>query len=196
MQDDIARGEFDDKDGNPALLVHLLDNEDNNRTSGVVVDSTVLAGSDIKNTGDLFHWHVLISPQQGNYYGLRLHATMSFTERFPSAPPSIALDTNIPHSNTFGGIGRWHAGDDAYICLDLLSEFSQKPFAGWTPAYSVSALLRQFQTFLFDQWVGDFFHGLCRVILFSQEQSDQHQEDQESSHTHTLQMKIKNLQCK
>ena len=133
VQDDIANGEFATSHGTPALVVNLVD-------------------------GDVFRWHIVISPQAGNFQGLRLHATMNFFENFPSSPPDIGLDTNIPHSNTFGDVGQ-----HAWICLDLLSAGSQQRFGGWTPAYSISALLRQFQTFLFDEWVRNNFPSPERV---------------------------------
>lgn len=167
VQEHISKGEFADQNGAPALLVHLVNS-------------------------DVFHWHVIISPQQGHFQGLRLHATMEFSEGFPSSPPRIALDTNIPHCTTshFENTGSryypWGMEDEfeferpypTWICLDLiLSAGSQQPFANakWTPAYSVSALLRQFQAFLSDEWVGGWFfsrngcvheHGVASRICF------------------------------
>ena len=156
VQFEIKTGEFDIRMGKNSGNI----NSGNYINSGNINSSTNTTNNTRSSTnktslhvflrnGDVFEWHILISPQQGNYQGLRLHARMYFTDDFPSSPPRIELDTNIPHSNTFGAIGH-----NAYICLDLLSRWSSKKYAGWTPAYSVGALLRQLQSFLFDAWVG------------------------------------------
>eukprot|EP00392_Amoebophrya_sp_AT5.2_P003305 g3310.t1 len=110
-----------------------------------------------------WEWHVALSPQSGNYKGLHnLHLVFLFCEQFPEKPPTVTLSTTIPHSNVYGG----------WLCTDILRTFSMlthserlfgvrgvgKTLAkrmGWSPAYSVQALLIQIQAFLFDDWVLD-----------------------------------------
>lgn len=120
---------------------------------------------------DIFEWHVRLSPQSGNYRGLTLHMVLNFAATpggmgqhhddargYPHDPPQVTLSTNIPHSNIIPG----HRGrDDNYLCLDLLKNFffmshgggSGRRGEGWSVGYSVSALLLQIQTFLFDSHV-------------------------------------------
>ncbi|CAD7940478.1 unnamed protein product [Amoebophrya sp. A120] len=117
-----------------------------------------------------FEWHVTLSPTSGNYYGLKnLHLVLTFSERYPEEPPTVNLSSYIPHSN----IVPHHGNARNFLCTDLLKNFdwfmgqgtmdkrattrgvgkTSASSMGWSPAYSMQALLVQIQAFLFDEWV-------------------------------------------
>jgi ubiquitin-protein ligase len=91
-------------------------------------------------TFDLFHWRACLRPNDGPYAGIVFHVKLIFPETYPQNPPDISLCSSIPHPNVFGD----------WICLDMLKFYtSSTPYEGWTPAYSVTSILLQLQSFLF-----------------------------------------------
>ena len=71
------------------------------------------------------------------------HFTLEFPRDYPTSPLHIKASTLIPHPNVY----------PSFICLDLLQEFVQGGDdgyrGGWSPSYSVQAILLNVQSFLF-----------------------------------------------
>ena len=81
---------------------------------------------------------------------------IKFPQNYPQAPPKVCLCTPIEgHPNVFS----W--GDEyPYVCLDMLKPYtSDIPFQGWSSAYSVTSLLLQLQSFLFEENAVPQDHG-------------------------------------
>ena len=78
-----------------------------------------------------------------------IHFTMIFPQNYPFSPPKINLYGFINHPNIFY--------DDhnqfPYICLDILQERNEytPDFSGWSSAYTLSSIIMQFYSFLFDE---------------------------------------------
>lgn len=90
----------------------------------------------------IFTWHGnLRGPEGTPYQGGVFHIEMVFDELYPHKPPTVRLFTDLPHPNVFG----------RDICLDMLDGKKKILYQGWTSAYSVSSILLQLQSFLFEQ---------------------------------------------
>ena len=98
---------------------------------------------------DLFEWHCnMKGPELSPYQGTVFHFIMQFPHSYPFQPPKLFFCSYLKHENVFR----------AWICLDMLEEFEwsskeqlDKPYSGWTTAYSVHSVLLQLQSFLFDK---------------------------------------------
>ena len=96
---------------------------------------------------NIFEWHCNICPDSGDFKGVIFHLIMYFDEKYPVLPPKVKLCTSIPHPNVFG----------EWICLDMIKRDgdngykNDKKYQGWTPAYSVTSILMQLESFLFSQ---------------------------------------------
>lgn len=106
-------------------------------------------------THDLLQWHANLRPMEGPYAGTIFHVILQFPTNYPESPPKVYLCHALDHPNVFGaplfssngGCSRF-----PYICLDMLQEaYTNEPYTGWTSAYSVTAILLQIQSFLFDE---------------------------------------------
>jgi len=107
---------------------------------------------------NLYEWHGNMVPLQGRYQGIIIHFIMKFKDTYPKEPPKVKLCTGIPHSNIIQ-----HGNEDNFLCLDILNNFfwtttntSSDSYSGWSSAYSVSSLVMQIQTFLFDDYVENY----------------------------------------
>jgi ubiquitin-protein ligase len=92
---------------------------------------------------DLFEWHVNIMSTNGALRGTPFHFIMKFPKNYPDRAPKVTPATYIAHPNVFGD----------YICLDILTmseETTTTAYRGWTNAYTVSSILVQLQSFLFE----------------------------------------------
>ncbi|KAI8621981.1 hypothetical protein BC830DRAFT_1091706 [Chytriomyces sp. MP71] len=82
-----------------------------------------------------------MTPQEGIYAGLPLHATVTLPTGYPQTSPNVVLDTLIRHPNVFPG----------WICCDILKgklfRDDQGRVSGYSPAYSLSAVLMQLLSF-------------------------------------------------
>jgi len=90
---------------------------------------------------NLLEWHANITTPR--FKGIAFHLILKFPENYPKMPPKVTPCHYIKHGNVF----------DDYICLDILTmaaETSTTPYRGWSNAYTVSSLLVQLQSFLFD----------------------------------------------
>lgn len=73
-----------------------------------------------------------------------IHLVLTFTEEYPSKPPSVLLCTPFPHANVVRKANGSYA-----ICLDMLEPRKNKsPYSGWSSAMSVLSILVQLQSFL------------------------------------------------
>ena len=100
---------------------------------------------------NLFEFHVNILVNNGVYNGLYVHLIMIFTDEYPKIPPQIKVCTPIKHRKIFG----------EFLCLNILrSNTSNKPYNGWSSAYSITSILMQLQLLSFsfvDNMGNDFF---------------------------------------
>jgi len=74
---------------------------------------------------------------------ITFHFEIKYPANYPKKAPKVQNLTKIVHPNVFG----------SYICLDILTmseETSNTPYRGWTSAYTISSLLVQLQSFLFE----------------------------------------------
>jgi len=74
---------------------------------------------------------------------ITFHFEIDYPHNYPKQAPKVKNCTKIEHPNVFG----------TFICLDILTmsaETANTPFRGWTPAYTISSLLVQLQSFLFE----------------------------------------------
>src|SRR3990167_1144059 len=97
---------------------------------------------------DLFEWHTnMVGPEGNPYSGVVFHIIMQFPHTYPFNPPKLYFCSFLKHDHVF----------KTWICLDMLQEFEwageeqDKPYTGWTTAYSVHSVLLQLQSFLFDK---------------------------------------------
>lgn len=91
-------------------------------------------------TSDMFVWHCNLRPDDGPFSGTVFHLVLRFPWDYPTSPPRVKLCTFLEHPNVYND----------WICLDMLQpRYTNKPFQGWTSAYSVSSILLQLQSFLF-----------------------------------------------
>jgi ubiquitin-conjugating enzyme E2 D/E len=98
---------------------------------------------------DLFEWHCsLVGPAGSPYAGVIFHLILQFPFTYPFEPPTLFFCSYIDHPHVFG----------SWVCLDMLQEAQwateeerNKPYTGWSSAYSVQSILLQLQAFLFDE---------------------------------------------
>ena len=90
---------------------------------------------------NIMEWHCNICPDSGDFKNIVFHLIINFDETYPTLAPDVELCTPIPHPNVFG----------EWICLDMLKRDDSGKYKGWTAAYSVTSILMQLQSFLFEQ---------------------------------------------
>jgi len=111
---------------------------------------------------NFFEWHVNMSPFNSEFDGSAFHLIISFPPNYPNEAPEVHACSLIDHLNVFEIDGHFH------ICLDVLtmsSAMKGTPYQGWTTAYTVSSLLIQLQSFLFDL---DLCHPVSTRHMISQ----------------------------
>lgn len=89
---------------------------------------------------DISVWHANICVES---LKIVFHFEIRYPSNYPNAAPKVKPFTTIRHPNVFGD----------YICLDILTmseETSNTPYRGWTSAYTISSLLVQLESFLFE----------------------------------------------
>jgi len=105
---------------------------------------------------DFMTWHGNLVPQYGRYQGFLIHYEIKFTDDYPLIPPKVFLRVMIPHKNVFYG---WDKNrENLSICLDLIKLFSLEGYkkvktssylGGWSSSYSLTTILLQLESFLF-----------------------------------------------
>jgi ubiquitin-protein ligase/Mg-chelatase subunit ChlD len=89
---------------------------------------------------DISVWHANIWVES---LEVAFHFEIRYPVDYPKRAPKVKPFTTIKHQNVFG---------DA-ICLDILTmstETANTPYRGWTSAYTISSLLVQLESFLFE----------------------------------------------
>ena len=77
----------------------------------------------------------------------RLHLQMSFPVDYPSGPPTLTIDTYLPHPNVQQSIEGVNQ-----VCLDMLEpNTSGEPFRGWSAAFTARSVLVQLKSLLDDR---------------------------------------------
>ena len=116
---------------------------------------------------NLFEWH-------GNlWFGdAPLHFALFFPDNYPTAPPTCALASRLPHPNVSRAGFEWSGGFEWSLCLDLLEPAPKgeaaAPYTGWSSAYSVHSILLQLQAFLSDPSTPKYLEPKCEYgSLFS-----------------------------
>jgi ubiquitin-protein ligase/Mg-chelatase subunit ChlD len=92
---------------------------------------------------NIFEWHANVAPFDKELSQVPFHLKIVFSEDYPNRAPKVKVCSYISHPNVFG----------EYLCLDILTmseETIGSPYRGWSKAYTVSSLLVQLQSFLFD----------------------------------------------
>jgi ubiquitin-protein ligase len=87
---------------------------------------------------DIWHANIYVPSLDVHF-----HFEITYPKNYPNKAPKVKNLTHISHKNVFG----------SYICLDILTmseETANTPFRGWTSAYTISSLLVQLQSFLFE----------------------------------------------
>ncbi|KAL3909591.1 MAG: hypothetical protein SGILL_008029 [Bacillariaceae sp.] len=108
-------------------------------------------------TANIFEWRANLRPAEGPFKGIVFQCIFEFTAAYPRDPPNIKLCTPLPHPNVFD-----NSNDDGtgWICLDMIKVYtSSTPYEGWTPAYSVTSILLQLQSFLFAENIPQDYGG-------------------------------------
>ncbi|KAK3262957.1 hypothetical protein CYMTET_28216 [Cymbomonas tetramitiformis] len=94
---------------------------------------------------NIFCMIVTLTPQEGPLHGQSFDMELRFPCKYPAEPPNLRLLTDdlSGHPNVYG---RW-------VCLNMLRGGHIRGFdtvsSGWSPAYSLSSILMQLQSFLF-----------------------------------------------
>lgn len=93
---------------------------------------------------DLFKWSATFVADGGQWSNVPVHVHITFADSYPLTPPRVEMITRrLVHPNVFPG---------GYICLDMLRlpepQWGDKPYQGWSSAYTVSAVLMQLYGFL------------------------------------------------
>ena len=89
----------------------------------------------------------------GIYKNIMLHLIMNFPENYPVKGPQILLAPNQYFTNAHHSYIFQDKGSGGYlICVDLLDYnfFGNYMEGGWSPDYTISAILLQLQVFLCD----------------------------------------------
>jgi ubiquitin-protein ligase len=92
---------------------------------------------------DLYVWHANIVGCFGTpYEGIVYHLILEFPSNYPISPPKVTLCHHIERQFVFGN----------KICIDILETFkTNEKSTGWSSSYSISSILLQIQSYLFDK---------------------------------------------
>ncbi|KAL0488051.1 ubiquitin conjugating enzyme E2 [Acrasis kona] len=87
-------------------------------------------------------WHANMMGAEGSRYaGVVFHLSLLFPNDYPLSPPDVRLLTTVHRSHVYG----------SWICLDMLeTHYTNELYSGWSTAYSLSSILLQLQSYLFD----------------------------------------------
>lgn len=102
-------------------------------------------------------WHcTTVGPQGTPYEKVPLHWILEFTENYPNEAPKAFFPIKFGHGRNFYASSTDGKGRQ-YICMNIFSNFEsqhpewQKKYGeGWSPSYTVSTILVQFQAALSD----------------------------------------------
>lgn len=84
---------------------------------------------------DIMTWETIIfGPEDTIWENGIFKLVMTFTDKYPSAPPKVIFKTPIFHPNVYA---------TGAICLDILGR-------AWTPIYDVASILTSIQSLLTD----------------------------------------------
>eukprot|EP01080_Neovahlkampfia_damariscottae_P004544 gene4544-7928_t len=100
-----------------------------------------IAAAPYKN--DLYCWHAnIVGSVDSPYEGVVFHLVLNFPEDYPNKPPKVSLCTKIERQFVYG----------SKICIDILETFkTNEKSTGWSSSYSISSILLQIQSYLFDK---------------------------------------------
>jgi len=101
---------------------------------------------------NILEWHANVTPFDPQLNNVPFHLKIVFPSEYPDKAPKVFVLHHIEHPNVFG----------SYLCLDILTmseETAGTPYRGWSKAYTVSSLLVQLQSFLFDLETGYLTKG-------------------------------------
>jgi ubiquitin-protein ligase len=90
---------------------------------------------------NMFIWHANIKSLEGKYAGRIIHLHLDLPPDYPDSAPQVKVPMEFAHPNVFGDS----------ICLDMLKMYAQGAYKGWSRAYSVSGILIQLASFLFEE---------------------------------------------
>jgi ubiquitin-protein ligase len=100
-----------------------------------------------------------------------IHFMLKFNGDYPHSPPMILLYGSFQHDNIFYNdyYGSTEPGFP-YICLDMLKprNGSMANYSGWSSAYSLSSIVMQFYSFLFDEKIEQDYGGYSRNHITSE----------------------------
>ena len=92
---------------------------------------------------DLYCWHAnILGSVDSPYEGTVFHLILDFPQEYPNKPPKVTLRTQIERQFVYGN----------KICIDILETFkTNEKSTGWSSSYSISSILLQIQSYLFDK---------------------------------------------
>eukprot|EP01084_Bolivina_argentea_P035607 66029_1 len=115
---------------------------------------------------NVFEWHINMNATTGILKDITLHLVLTFPGDYPKQPPSIRIPTYFPHTNVFESYGwhwnhkwKWTGTQSYWICLDMLKRKTEAQkdrqvvtdaYHGWSAGYSVSSVLLQLSSFLYE----------------------------------------------
>ena len=115
---------------------------------------------------NLFSWDVVLVPMnlEWPFFEVaavpRFHFRVKFPQNYPQTPLEIDASTDIPHPNVY----------PSFICLDLLQEYVANSYdggykGGWSPSYTLKAILLNVQSFLFDLYIPQDYGGYTKNVI-------------------------------
>ena len=96
---------------------------------------------------NLYEWHAnLMGPTESSYEDICFHFIIEIPKDYPKRAPKVEIQSYFEHPNIFG---KWICLDmlEGQWCRDNSSQTKKDVGYGWTPAYSIQAILVQLQAF-------------------------------------------------
>lgn len=99
------------------------------------------ASACVPNDDEPYTVHATLVPTDGRFVDIPFHLTLRYDADYPKAPPDVKLRTApAAHPNVYGDS----------LCLDMLRP-SHAMYMGWSAAYTVSSVLMQLMSFMFEE---------------------------------------------
>jgi ubiquitin-protein ligase len=107
--------------------------------------------------------NVELTALSGPMEGTVVKLALELPRDYPQSPPAVRVLSRFDHPNVYG----------SYLCLDMLRPRGHTPYAGWSPAYSLHALLFQLSTFLlYDTNIDQDYGGSVNREKFVKNRND------------------------
>jgi ubiquitin-protein ligase len=123
----------------------------------------------LRSESDTHKADVKLTAISGPMKGTVVELKLELPRDYPLSPPAVRVCSDFKHPNVYG----------SYLCLDMLrSTGFAAPYAGWTPAYSLHALLFQLSTFLlYDTKIDQDYGGSVDRVEYVERQKNRDKMD-------------------